>query len=116
GIESVCVTATAVECASKTTSTLKRTNEERMITVVHQLETRNDEQAATDSNQVFDHRNVEVWLGQELNEPGASVVATETTDDSSDQSQRSTDVSRLSTAKRNACAREATGHDTADKT
>src|SRR6185369_7962463 len=75
------------------------------------LESRNDEQAATDRNQVFDQSNVEVWLAQGLYEPSASMIAGETTDDSSDHSQPSTNESRPSTAKRNARARQATCHD-----
>src|SRR5690242_7270462 len=79
------------------------------------LESRNDEEAATDRNQVFDHSNIEIWLAQSLHEPSAGVIPAETTDDSSDHSQPSTNESRLSTANRNACAREATGHDATNK-
>ena len=57
----------------------------------------------------------EIWLAQGLYEPSAGLIAGETTDDSADHSQPSTNESRLSTAKRNACAREATCHDAADK-
>jgi len=57
----------------------------------------------------------EIWLAQGLYEPSAGLIAGETTDDSADHSQPSTNVSRLSTAKRNACAREATCHEAADK-
>ena len=52
-----------------------------------ELESRNDEQAATDRNQVFEQSNVEIWLAQGLYEPTAGLIACETTDDSSDQSQ-----------------------------
>jgi len=54
-------------------------------------------------------------LAQGSYEPSPGLIANETTDDSADQSQPSTNESRLSTAKRNACAREATGHDAGDK-
>jgi hypothetical protein len=79
------------------------------------LESRNDEQTATDRNEVFEQGNVEIWQAQEPYEPNAGLIAGETTDDSADQSQPGTNESRLSTAKRNACAREATGHDPGDK-
>jgi hypothetical protein len=79
------------------------------------LESRNDEQAATDRNQIFEQSNVEIWLAQGLHEPSAGVIARETTDESAYHSQRRTDESRLSTAERNACAREAACHDTADE-
>jgi hypothetical protein len=79
------------------------------------LKSRNDEQTATDRNQVFEQSNVEIWLAQRPYEPNAGLIAAETTNDSADQSQPSTNQSRLSTAKRNACAREATGHDAGDK-
>ena len=55
--------ACAVEWASKTTITLKRTNEDMIITTTA-LESRNDEQAATDRNQVFEQSNVEFRLAQ----------------------------------------------------
>ena len=84
-----------------------------MITAA--LESRNDEQAATDRNQVFKQRNVEVWLAQGFYESSAGVIPGETTDDSADHSQPSTNESRPSTAKRNACAREAACHDAGDK-
>ena len=45
---SVCVIAREDECVSKITITLKHTNEEIVITAA--LESRNDEEAATDSN------------------------------------------------------------------
>jgi len=108
GIELVCVIA----CASKMTTTLKRTNEEIIITA---LESRNDEQAATYRNQVFDQSDVEIWLAQGLYEPSANLIAGETTGDSSDQSQPSTSVRRMSAAKRNTCAREAAGDDARDE-
>ena len=79
------------------------------------LESRNDEQAATDRNQVFDQSNVEVWLAQRLYEPSARLIAGETTNNSADHSQRSTNESGLSAAKRNTCAGEATCHDAADE-
>ena len=79
------------------------------------LESRNDKQTTTDRNQVLEQSNVEIGLAQRPYEPNASMIAGETTDDSADQSQRSTNESRLSTAKRNACAREATCHDAGDK-
>ena len=85
----------AVECASKMTITLNRTNEEIIITA---LESRNDEQAATDRNQVFEQSNVEIWLAQGLHESSAGVIAGETTDDSANHSQPSTNESRPSTA------------------
>ena len=43
------------------------------------------------------------------------MIARETTDDSADHSQPGANVRRPSTSKRNACAREATCHDAADK-
>src|SRR5215216_5080475 len=79
------------------------------------LESRNDEQTATDRNQVLEQSNVEIWLAQGPYEPSAGLIAAETTDDSADQSQPGTNESRPSTAKRNACAREATCHDAGDK-
>src|SRR5215212_218685 len=79
------------------------------------LESRNDEQTATDRNQVLDQSNVEIWLAQGPYEPSAGLIAGETTDDSADQSQPSTNESRPSAAKRNACAREAAVHDADDK-
>src|SRR5215207_11443166 len=79
------------------------------------LESRNDEQAATDRNQVFEQSNVEIWLAQGLYEPSAGLIAGETTNDSANQSQPGTNESRPSTAKRNACAREAACHDAGDK-
>ena len=87
--------------------------EERSSTAA--LETRNNEQTASDRNQILEQSNVEIWLTQEPYEPSAGVKAGETTDDSADQSQPSTNESRLSAAKRNACAREATCHDAGDK-
>src|SRR6476646_2027499 len=75
------------------------------------LESRNNKQTTTDRNQVLEQSNVEIWLVQKPHESSAGVIAGKTTDDSPDQSQPSTDESRLSTAKRNAGAREATGHD-----
>ena len=56
-----------------------------MITAA--LESRNDEQAAADRNQVFEQSNVEVWLAQGLYEPSAGLVAAETTDNSAQRSQ-----------------------------
>ena len=79
------------------------------------LESRNDEQTATDRNQVLEQSNVEIWLAEGPYEPSAGLIAGETTDDAADQSQHSTKESRLSTAKRNACAREATCHDAGDE-
>ena len=79
------------------------------------LESRNDKQAAADRNQVFDQSNVEIRLAQRLYESSADLIAAETTDDSADRPERSTNVSRPSTTKRNACPGEATGHDAADK-
>jgi hypothetical protein len=79
------------------------------------LESRNDEQTATDRNQVFEQSTGEICLPQGPYEPSASVIAGETTDVAADQSQRGADESRLSTAERNACAREATGYDACDK-
>src|SRR5215208_1550172 len=79
------------------------------------LESRNNEQTATDRNQVLEQSNIEIWLAQGPYEPNAGVIAGETTDDSADQSQPSTNESRLSAAKRNACAREAACHDAGDK-
>src|SRR6185369_16165124 len=76
---------------------------------------RNDEEAATDRNQVFEQSNVEIWLAQKLYEPSASLIAAETTDDSPDHTESSTSESRLSTAKRNARAREATCQDAGDE-
>ena len=69
------------------------------------LESRNDQQTATDRNQVLDQSNVEIWLAQGPYEPSADLIAAETTNDSAKQSQPSTNESRLYTAKRNACAR-----------
>src|SRR6476660_2768316 len=43
------------------------------------------------------------------------MIAAETTDDSTEHSQPSTNESRLSTASRHTCAREATRHDAGDK-
>jgi hypothetical protein len=57
------------------------------------LESRNDEQTATDSNQVLEQSNVEIWLAQRPHEPSAGVKAGETTDDSADHSQPSTNES-----------------------
>jgi len=68
------------------------------------LESRDDEQTATDRNQVLEQSNVEIWLVQGPYEPSAGLIAGETTNDSTNQSQPSTNESRLSTAKRNACA------------
>ena len=79
------------------------------------LESRNDEQTATDRNQILEQSNVEIWLAQGSYEPSAGLIAGETTNDSAEQSQPSTNVSRLFTAKRNACAREATSHDAGDE-
>src|SRR6185295_9649055 len=79
------------------------------------LESRNDEQTATDRNQVLEQSNVEIWLAQRPYEPSAGMKAGETTDDSADQSQPSTNESRPSTAKRNACARQAACHDAGDE-
>ena len=62
------------------------------------LKSRNDEQTATDRNQILDQSNVEIWLAQGPYEPSARLIAGETTDDSADQSQPSTNESRLSTA------------------
>ena len=100
-------------CANKTTNTLKRTNEEIMITAA--LESRNDEQAAADRDQVFDQSNIEIWQAQGFYEPRAGLIAAETTGDSSDRSQPCANESRLSTTNRNACARDATCHDASDK-
>src|SRR4051812_9672112 len=69
------------------------------------LESRNDEQTATDCNQVLEQSNGKIWQVQRSHKPSAGLIARETTNDSADQSQPSTDESRLSTAKRNACAR-----------
>jgi hypothetical protein len=68
------------------------------------LKSRNDEQTATDRNQVLEQSNVKIWLAQGPYEPSAGVIAGKTTNDSADQPQPSTNESRLSTAKRNACA------------
>ena len=79
------------------------------------LESRNDEQTATDRNQVLEQSNVEIWLAQGSYEPSAGVIASERTDDSADHSQPGANVRRPSTSKRNACARKAACHDAADK-
>ena len=79
------------------------------------LESRNDEQTATDRNQVLDQSNVEIWLSQGLYEPSAGLIAGETTDDSSNHSQSRTNEGRLFPAKCNARARETTCDDAADK-
>ena len=55
--------------------------------------------------EVFEQSNVEIWLAQGPYEPSAGLIAGETTDDSANQSQPGTNESRLSAAKRNACAR-----------
>jgi hypothetical protein len=47
---------------------------------------RNDEQTATYRNQIFEQRNVEIWLAQGPYEPSASVIAGESTNDSAKQS------------------------------
>ena len=57
------------------------------------LESRNDEQAATDRDQVFKQSNCEIWLAQGLYKPSAGLIAAETTDDSTDQSQPCTNES-----------------------
>ena len=89
---------------------------ERVISIyATALESRNDEQTATDRNQVLEQSNVEISLAQGPYEPNAGLIAGETTDDSADQSQPSANESRLSTAQRNACACEATRHDAGDK-
>ena len=75
------------------------------------LESRNDEQTATDRNQVLDQSNVEIWQVQGPHEPSAGVIASETTNDSADHSQPRANENRPSDAKRNACAREATCRD-----
>ena len=49
------------------------------------LESRNDEQTATDRNQVLEQSNVEIWLAQGPYEPNAGRIAGETTNDSTDQ-------------------------------
>src|SRR5690349_17536747 len=79
------------------------------------LESRNDEQATADRNQVFDQSNVEIRLAQGLYDPSAGLIAAKTTDDASEHSQPSTKESRLSTTTRNPCAGEATCHDAGDE-
>src|ERR1044071_3896867 len=69
------------------------------------LESRNDEQTATDRNQVLEQSNVEILLAQGLYEPSANLIAPKTPDDPTDHSEPGTNNSRPSTAKRNACTR-----------
>ena len=72
--------------------------------VFDDLESRNDEQTATDRDQVLKQSNVEIWHAQRPYESSADVIAGEATGDSTDQSQSRTNESRVSTAKRNVCA------------